>query len=63
MHGTVGACAVRRYKILKKKVQVNKGEELGYFELGSSIVLMSNDNSFVKKDFIPLELKARGLLF
>jgi phosphatidylserine decarboxylase len=60
----VGACAVRGIKILKKKGErVNKGEELGCFELGSSIVLISNDDSFIKKDFISLELKARGSLF
>ncbi len=60
----VGACAVRGIKILKQKGQrVNKGEELGFFELGSSIVLLSNDSDTFKKNLTKLELKARALLF
>lgn len=46
----VGATAVSKIKLsVQDKQQVKKGDELGYFELGSSIVMISNKKFNVNK--------------
>jgi len=57
----VGAAAVRGIKILKQKNSVvEKGELLGMFELGSSIVLIYNKKISERKVRNNIELKVRG---
>jgi len=60
----VGACAVRGIKILKHKDdKLEKGEELGWFELGSSIVLVFNKKIFPGHKPTTDDVKARGCIF
>ncbi len=60
----VGACAVRGIKMLKGDGDaVSKGQELGRFELGSSIVLISDKRLFPNYEPVKQPIKARGSLF
>ncbi len=60
----VGACAVRGIKIVKHKDdKLEKGEELGWFELGSSIVLVFNKRMFPSHQPTSSDIKARENIF
>lgn len=60
----VGACAVRGIKMLKfSGHKINKGEELGRFELGSSIVLFFSKRLFPDHEPMDTPVTARGSLF
>ena len=60
----VGACAVRGIKILKQKGNsIKKGEELGWFELGSSIVMVFDKRIFPDHKPLADDIKARGPIF
>lgn len=57
----VGACAVCGIKVTNKKGDtINKGEEIGMFELGSSIVLILDKKISNTKSLKNKTVKARG---
>ncbi|WP_148932875.1 archaetidylserine decarboxylase [Paenibacillus methanolicus] len=56
----VGAMNVSSIKYVEpRRDQVEKGDELAYFEFGSTVVLLAEDDSFIPREDLKVGLKVR----